>query len=200
MARVARPTIRRAPVACYELGTVERIIGAQPSAERRTLLAILYGTGIEVSVALRLTRADVWDGSQEINAAGTKTHTRHRVASVQDWAWPRIAAYVKPLLPGARLFPGTWTAESVSQWHRRTCAAVLKLPQVLRLHAARHHWAVTNLRSGVPVAVVQHQLGHASASMTLNTYGAFLPSASDREHWRATVAEAERKRAESQGA
>jgi hypothetical protein len=70
---------------------------------------------------------------------------------------------------------------------------------VLRLHAARHHWAVTNLRAGVPVAVVQYQLGHSSASMTLNTYGAFLPSAADREHWRATVAAAERKRAESRG-
>jgi integrase len=75
----------------------------------------------------------------------------------------------------------------------------LKLPQVLRLHSARHHWAVLNLRAGVPVAVVQHQLGHASASMTLNTYGAFLPSAADREHWRATVTEAEAKRAESAG-
>jgi integrase len=59
---------------------------------------------------------------------------------------------------------------------------------------------VLNLRAGVPVAVVQHQLGHASASMTLNTYGAFLPSAADREHWRGKVTEAEAKRAESQGA
>jgi integrase len=141
----------------------------------------------------------VWDASQEINAAGTKTHTRHRVASVEDWAWPMIAPYVKPLLPAARLFPAGWTPQGVSQWHRRTCRVGLKLPQVLRLHAARHHWAVTNLRAGVPVAVVQHQLGHASASMTLNTYGAFLPSAADREHWRARVAEAEARRAENAG-
>jgi integrase len=88
----------------------------------------------------------------------------------------------------------------VSKAHRYTLTDVLKLPQVLRLHAARHHWAVTNLRAGVPVAVVQHQLGHASASMTLNVYGAFLPSAADREHWRGKVTEAEAKRAESAGA
>jgi hypothetical protein len=36
--------------------------------------------------------------------------------------------------------------------------------------------------------------------MTLNVYGAFLPSAADREHWRGKVTEAEAKRAESQGA
>jgi integrase len=197
MNRVTRPTIRRAPVAFYELETVKRIVAAQPTHERRALLAVLYATGIEVSVALRLTRADVWEASHEINAAGTKTHTRHRVASVQDWAWPIIAAYIKPFLPAARLFPAAWTPESVSQWHRYSIRRGLKLPQVLRLHSARHHWAVLNLRAGVPVAVVQHQLGHASASMTLNTYGAFLPSAADREHWRAKVTEAEAKRADT---
>lgn len=96
-----RPTIRRAPVAFYELETVKRIVAAQPTAERRALLAILYSTGTEVSVALRLTRADVWEASHEINAAGSKTHTRHRIASVQDWAWPIIAAYIKPFLPSS---------------------------------------------------------------------------------------------------
>ena len=84
--------------------------------------------------------------------------------------------------------------EGVSQWHRHTLTHLLKLTPVLRLHAARHHWAVTNLRVGVPVAVVQHQLGHASASMTLNVYGAFLPSVADREHRRTKVAEAEAQR------
>jgi len=38
----------------------------------------------------------VWGISQEINAAGTKTHTRHRVASVH-WACPTVAAYGQPL-------------------------------------------------------------------------------------------------------
>jgi integrase len=52
----------------------------------------------------------------------------------------------------------------------------------------------------LPVAVVQHQLGHASASMTLNVYGAFLPSAADRKHWRGKVTEAEAKRAAGEAA
>ena len=78
--------------------------------------------------------------------------------------------------------------------YRYTLTHWLKLPHVLRLHSARHHWAVLNLPAGVPVAVVQHQLGHASASMTLSVYGAFLPSAADRDHWRGMVAKAEAKR------
>ena len=70
------------------------------------LLTVLYGTGIEVSVALRLTRADVWDTSQEINAAGTKTHTRHRVASVADWAWPLLPRLRAAAAPGGAALSG----------------------------------------------------------------------------------------------
>jgi site-specific recombinase XerD len=77
-------------------------------SERRALFAVLYGTGIEVGTALRLTRADVWDASREIRAAGTKTHTRDRVAVVADWAWPIIADYVRRILPTAPLFPAKW--------------------------------------------------------------------------------------------
>jgi integrase len=86
------------PVEFYDLATVRRIIDAQPSAERRALLSLLYGTGIEVGTALRLTRADCWTETQEINAAGTKTHTRHRVAVVSEWAWPAVRDYVRPFL------------------------------------------------------------------------------------------------------
>jgi hypothetical protein len=38
------------------------------------VFALQYGTAIEVSVALALTRADVWEASKEIRAAGTKAH------------------------------------------------------------------------------------------------------------------------------
>jgi integrase len=196
MAKVTRPAQRRASADFHDSATVQRIVYASGDVRRRVLMAVLYGTGIEISVALRLTRADVWSESQEINAAGTKTHTRHRVAMVADWAWPMLAEYVRDLLPTARLFPA-WRPEAVSKWHHHLQAKVLQLPRVRRLHAARHHWAVTNLRAGVPVAVVQHQLGHASATMTLDVYGAFMPSGADRAHWRQQVAQAEAKRAES---
>jgi hypothetical protein len=45
-----------------------------------------------------------------------------------------------------------------------------------------------------PVRVVQCQLGHATPSLTLGLYGAFLPSADDRATWRAQVTSHEAKR------
>jgi integrase len=39
------------------------------------------------------------------------------------------------------------------------------------LKNARHHWAVRMLRNGAPIHVVQAQLGHSSAKLTLDTHG-----------------------------
>jgi integrase len=51
----------------------------------------------------------------------------------------------------------------------------LGLTDRLKVHAARHHWAVLALRAGVPVRGVQLQLGHATPTLTIGLYGAFLP-------------------------
>jgi integrase len=194
MHAVERPSEQRHPVKFYELDLVERIVAAQPTPARRALMACLYGTGIEVGTALRLTRAHVWEDSQEIRAAGTKTHTRDRVVAVSDWAWPMVRAYVRSLLPSAPLFPG-FRVGVVWHWHRETVDA-LGLADRLKVHAARHHWAVLALRAGGPVRVVQCQLGHATPALTLGLYGAFLPSGEDRATWRARVTSHEARRRE----
>jgi len=66
----------------------------------------------------------------------------------------------------------------VSDWHRETVKE-LRLP-VYPLKNARHHWAVLRLRAGVPIHVVQNQLGHSTAKLTLDTYGRWLPRSEDR--------------------
>lgn len=194
MLDVTRPPARTVPVRFYELDQVTRIVNAQPTQERRALFALLYGTGIEVGTAIRLTRADVWEASREIRAAGTKTHTRDRVAVVADWAWPIIVEYVRSLLPAAPLFPTTRHPYQVSHWQRWLVVEVLKITPRLKVHAARHHWAVSRLRAGVPIALVQRQLGHSTPMLTLNTYGAFIPTGEDRAHWESQTTAAEARR------
>jgi integrase len=191
MDRVKRPKAVKPPIMFYELDAVERIVGAQPTLERRALMALMYGTGIEVSTALQLTRSDIDPVKREIRAAGTKAHTRDRVCRVSDWAWPIVWQYVQPMHPQAKLWPSynRWT---VSDWHRDTVAD-LELPAI-PLKNSRHHWAVRSLRAGTPVGVVQDQLGHGSPMLTLSLYGRFRPSTEDREKWEAAATETEKKR------
>lgn len=81
----------------------------------------------------------------------------------------------------------------MSDWHLKTVKD-LKLPGC-PLKNARHHWAVRMLRNGAPIHVVQAQLGHSTAKLTLDTYGTFIPRADDRARAEAQVTRAEAERA-----
>lgn len=196
MAKVARPDAATTVVAFYELDTVERIVGWQPTEERRVLFALLYGTGMEISVALKLTAGDVWRSTQEIRAAGTKTHTRDRMVRVASWAWPHLSRYLQSMLDVAPLFPTVGSRHTASDWHVETVKA-LKLAQQHPMKNARHHWAVRAIRAGTPIAVVQHQLGHASPTLTLKVYGLFQPSSADRDRWEQAATDYETARREN---
>jgi len=51
-----------------------------------------------------------------------------------------------------------------------------KLPEHLTPHCLRHTFAVQLIQRNTPLAYVQPQLGHASISMTVDTYGRWLPT------------------------
>lgn len=50
----------------------------------------------------------------------------------------------------------------------------------LHPHDLRHSYAVAALRAGVPVKAVQHNLGHASAAMTLDIYARYTEDTGDQ--------------------
>ena len=56
------------------------------------------------------------------------------------------------------------------RYHFKKLAAALGLPD-LRVHDLRHHFAVMSLQNGDDVKTVQVNLGHATASFTLDVYG-----------------------------
>jgi integrase len=139
---------------------------------------------------ITLRREQIHDATQEVHALGTKAHQRNRVVRIDSWAGPYIQEMVRDKLPTAYLFPEAWRRDRsiVSKLHRRTVAELQIEPQ-LTLHHARHAWAVSHLRAGMPTALVQQQLGHAGPMLTLTRYGAFIPQRDDRDHWGRVVEE-----------
>jgi integrase len=65
-------------------------------------------------------------------------------------------------------------------------STVKGLPQGFRIHDLRHYFASLLIASGLDVKVVQTRLRHASATVTLNTYGHLWPDTDDTS--RAAVA------------
>jgi integrase len=62
-------------------------------------------------------------------------------------------------------------------WARLLASA--GLPRI-RFHDLRHTCATLPLRAGVPPKVVQETLGHASVTLTLDTYSHVLPDVQER--------------------
>jgi integrase len=162
-----------------EVPDLKRLANFQPEPFC-ALSALLGGTGIEVSVAVKLRRRDVDMPRKEIRAAGTKTHSRDRTVRVAEWAWPYIEERCTALRPNDLLFPGIdrWEA---SDAHRAAC----KLSQIenYQLRDQRHSYAVRAARGGTPAELIARQLGHANAVLVLKVYGRFMPSQQDRDKW-----------------
>jgi integrase len=93
-----------------------------------------------------------------------------------------VAAYCPGADPGRYLF-GFGAAvpphqNTVGYWWRKARAAA-GCPG-LKLHDLRHFYASGLIAAGCDVVTVQRALGHASATVTLNTYAHLWPAAEDR--------------------
>lgn len=163
-----------------ELPDVLRVVEGNPEPFR-SLYALIYGTGLEVSVAINLRLRDVDEERHEIRARGTKSHSRDRVVLVAHWAWPIVAKRLTSLLPDAPLFQ--MTRDQATKQHLSTVKRLKLYREGITLHAARHHWAVRQLRAGTPVEVVARQLGHKDGVLALRVYGRFLPRTDERRKW-----------------
>lgn len=75
---------------------------------------------------------------------------------------------------GAAVTRGTWS----TAW--RPPAKSAGFPARVGLHALRHFYASLLIRHGESVKTVQKRMGHASAAITLDTYGHLWPDADDR--------------------
>ena len=70
---------------------------------------------------------------------------------------------------GAALDP-----ETISRWFRQAVKKSM-LPQI-RLHDLRHTHATLALQAGIHPKVVSERLGHATVSITLDTYSHVIPA------------------------
>jgi site-specific recombinase XerD len=198
MRDVDRPVLALAPIRFYELEDVQRIVQAQPTQDRRAFLALMYGTGADLSPALLLRRQDVDESTRYVRLAGTKTAHRDRVARIADWAWPFVQDYLRTHLPTALLFP--WSRWDASDFHRETVADLSGkklLPAPYPLRNARHHWAVRAVRAGTPVRVIADQLGNTE-TIVLRHYARFAPQTEERDYWEQRASEADERRKEAQ--
>jgi integrase len=187
------PKVQRTEMQFLDAEQVEALAEAIDS-RYATLIRFAVYSGLRPSelTALRVGRLDLLRGTARVVEAapeidgrlhwgGVKTHESRTVrlprSICEELAAglagrprdPEALVFTAPL--GGPLRPHTW----VKSFFKPAVRAA-GLPEGLRLYDLRHTCASLLIAQGASVKAVQAQLGHATASITLDIYGHLFPS------------------------
>jgi site-specific recombinase XerD len=161
--------------------TVEEIVAVMRHAADdrhgwrvRALIIVFWRTGLRVQEALALAEHDLGPRRGSILVRNGKGGRRREVG-MDEWGWeqlrPWLAARVD--LPGGPLFSiidcptrgRPWSGAGVRSEFRRL-AVRAGVRRRFAPHQLRHAHAVELAREGVPLNIIQRQLGHANLGTT----------------------------------
>jgi site-specific recombinase XerD len=161
--------------------TVEEIVAVmreagdgRSSARMRGLIVVLWRAGLRISEALTLDETDLNLSAGSILVRYGKGGRRREVG-MDAWGWEQLRPWLEQRrqLPVGPLFctifgdnaGRRWSSSSVrSDLHRLAARAGVR--RRFAPHQLRHAHAVEMAREGIPLNVIQRQLGHANLGVT----------------------------------
>jgi integrase len=157
------------PPPVEEIIAVMRAAGTGPEALRlRALVVLLWRAGLRISEALALTETDLDPARGAVLVRCGKGGKRREVG-LDNWAWEQLRPWsqLRRSLPiGAFLCVikgptagGPWEATAARKQLRRL-ALRAGVRRRFAPHQLRHAHAVEMVHEGVPMVVIQRQLGH----------------------------------------
>jgi site-specific recombinase XerD len=161
-----------------EIIAVMRVAGDGVHGLRvRALVVILWRAGLRINEALSLAETDLEPGRGSILVRHGKGGKRREVG-MDEWAWEHVDPWRRsrvemPVGPFFCVIGGTTRGRAWSQTGARAELRRLAEQAGVRRrfapHQLRHAHAVEMAREGVPLPVIQRQLGHAHLGVT-STY------------------------------
>jgi integrase len=195
-AGVKLPKVQRREMGFLDAVQVEALADA---IDPRYLMLVRFAayTGLRPCelVALKVGRLDLLRGTVRVVEAapevagrlewgGVKTHEARTVRLPRSLA-AEVGAYLadRPHGPEDLVFTaplgGPLRQSKFVPGYFKPAARAAGLPATLRFYDLRHMAASLLIREGASVKAVQRQLGHATASITLDTYGHLFPDELD---------------------
>jgi site-specific recombinase XerD len=161
--------------------TVEEIVAVLHAAGNtihgqrlRALIVVLWRARLRISEALALAEADL-DPRRGAVPVRRGKGGRRREVGMDDWAWQELQPWltVRLELPVGPLFCvitgptcGRPWSIAAARAHLRTTAATAGVRRRFAPHQLRHAHAVELAHEGVPLVVIQRQLGHSNLGIT----------------------------------
>ena len=148
---------------------VASLLIALRNGKHRMLLTVCYGCGLRVSelVALKVRHIDGERGWLRVEQG---KGGKDRLVLISPSLLDRLRQYWRRYRPSVWLFPSREpeTALSICSAQRvyRYACARAQLAKVGGIHSLRHAYATHQLEDGLPLHVLQRQLGHGSLRST----------------------------------
>jgi site-specific recombinase XerD len=163
------------PPTVEEIVAVMRVVGDRANGQRlRALIVLLWRAGLRVSETLALQESDL-DAARGAILVRRGKGGKRREVGMDRWAWGQLEPWLqtrRQLPIGALLCvihgPTAgrhWEASAArKQLHHAAAAAGVR--RRFAPHQLRHAHAVEMAHEGVPLVVIQRQLGHANLGIT----------------------------------
>ena len=163
------------PPRVEEIIAVMRAAGDRPHGLRiRGLIVVLWRAGLRIAEALALNEPDLEPAQGSLLIRSGKGG-RRRVVGMDAWAWEQLRPWLelRRELPVGPLFcvinppsSGAPWASAAVRTRFRQLGAEAGVRRRFAPHQLRHAHAVEMAREGVPLNVIQRQLGHANLGVT----------------------------------
>ena len=163
------------PPTVEEIIAVMRTAGGGPDGVRLcALIVVLWRAGLRISEALALAETDL-DARRGAVLVRHGKGDKRREVGMDSWAWDQLEPWqqLRVRLPVGPLFcvihgptaGRNWEPASARRQLARTAAAA-GVRRRFAPHQLRHAHAVEMAHEGVPLVVIQRQLGHAHLGVT----------------------------------
>lgn len=156
---------------------VRQILSACQRIKYLTIMSLCYGCGLRVSEACSIRVSDI-DGAQHTLHVRMAKGAKDRIVALPDSVLQRLRQYWLTCRPVAFMFYGQHRERAInvssvqkSYQRAKSDAGVVSKGGI---HALRHAYATHQLMAGMPLAQLQHNLGHKDIRTTLH-YVHWLP-------------------------
>lgn len=148
---------------------VTKILNSVTNQKHRTILYVVYSSGLRVSEVVSLKISDIDSNRMTIFIKDSKGN-KDRYTILAQETLNELRRYFKLYRPKDWLFPGADESEhlsvrSVQNVFKKACAKA-KINKDVGIHSLRHSFATHLLEYGTDIRYIQELLGHSSTKTT----------------------------------
>lgn len=145
------------------------ILQMTKNLKHRTILGLIYSSGLRIGELLKLELRDVDLERNSIYIKSGKGR-KDRNTTLGQSIKPLLVNYVRTYKPKQFLFEGSsgmdYSASSVRAFLKRSCV-LAKIKKKVTPHTLRHSFATHLLENGVDIRYIQELLGHSRPETTM---------------------------------